>query len=100
MVNVNDDVFLYQAAVENRDDLHASEEDLALVGQDVEDGQELPNSQQQEEELHELSSSTVVQTGGQGVEESRVEASSCSCTCSREEKGQWRPPPQAQYKTS
>ena len=69
--NVNDDVFLYQAAVENRDDLHASEEDLALVGQDVEDGQELPNSQQQEEELPELSASTVVQTGGQGVEESR-----------------------------
>ena len=66
--NVNDDVFLYQAAVENRDDLHASEEDLALVGQEVEDGQELPNSQQQEEEL---SASTVVQTGGQGVEESR-----------------------------
>ena len=69
--NVNDDVFLYQAAVENRDDLHASEEDLALVGQDVEDGQELPNSQQQEEELPELSASTVVQTGGQGVEEWR-----------------------------
>ena len=46
---------VYQAAVENRDDLHASEEDLALVGQDVEDGQELPNSQQQEEELPELS---------------------------------------------
>ena len=62
---------VYQAAVENRDDLHASEEDLALVGQDVEDGQELPNSQQQEEELPELSASTVVQTGGQGVEESR-----------------------------
>ena len=53
--NINDDVFLYQAAVENQDDLHASEEDLALVGQDVEDGQELPNSQQQEEELPELS---------------------------------------------
>ena len=69
--NANDDVFLYQAAVENCDDLHASEEDLALVGQDVEDGQELPNSQQQEEELPELSASTVVQTGGQGVEESR-----------------------------
>ena len=69
--NVNDDLFLYQAAVENCDDLHASEEDLALVGQDVEDGQELPNSQQQEEELPELSASTVVQTGGQGVEESR-----------------------------
>ena len=67
--NVNDDVFLYQAAVENRDDLHASEEDLALVGQDVEDGQELPNSQQQEEELPKLSASTVVQTGGQGVED-------------------------------
>ena len=67
--NVNDDVFLYQAAVENRDNLHASEEDLALVGQDVEDGQELPNSQQQEEELPELSASTVVQTGGQGVED-------------------------------
>ena len=46
---------VYQAAVENCDDLHASEEDLALVGQDVEDGQELPNSQQQEEELPELS---------------------------------------------
>ena len=29
--NVNDDLFLYQAAVENCDDLHASEEDLALV---------------------------------------------------------------------
>ena len=70
--NVNDDVFLYQAAVENRDNLHASEEDLALVGQDVEDGQELPNSQQQEEELPELSASTVVQIGGQGVEESRL----------------------------
>ena len=42
---------VYQAAVENRDDLHTSEEDLALVGQDVEDGQEPPNSQQQEEEL-------------------------------------------------
>ena len=69
--NVNDDVFLYQAAVENRDDLHASEEDLALVGQDVEDGQELPNSQQQEEELPELSASTVVQTGDQGVKEWR-----------------------------
>ena len=68
--NVNDDVFLYQAA-EIRDDLHASEEDLASVGQDVEDGQELPNSQQQEEGLPELSASTVVQTGGQGVEESR-----------------------------
>ena len=67
--NVNDDVFLYQAAVENRDDLHASEEDLALVGQNVEDGQELPNSQQQEEELPKLSASTVVQTGGQGVED-------------------------------
>ena len=67
----NDNVFLYQATVENRDDLHASEEDLALVGQDVEDGQELPNSQQQEEELPELSASTVVQTGGQGVEEWR-----------------------------
>ena len=67
--NANDDVFLYQAAVENRDDLHASEEDLALVGQDVEDGQELPNSQQQEEELPKLSASTVVQTGGQGVED-------------------------------
>ena len=58
-----DEVFLYQAAVENRDDLHASKEDLALVGQDVEDRQELPNSQQQEGELPELS--------GQGVEESR-----------------------------
>ena len=68
--NANDDVFLYQAAVENRDDLHASEEDLALVGKDVEDGQELPNSQQQEEELPELGASTV-QTGGQGVEEWR-----------------------------
>ena len=68
--NVNDDVFLYQAAVENRDDLHASEEDLALVGQDVEDGQELPNSQHQEE-LSELNASTVVQTGGQGMEELR-----------------------------
>ena len=67
--NVNDDLFLYQAAVENCDDLHASEEDLALVGQDVEDGQELPNSQQQEEELPKLSASTVVQTGGQGVED-------------------------------
>ena len=33
--------------------------------------QELLNSQQQEEELPELSASTVVQTGGQGVEESR-----------------------------
>ena len=31
--------------------------------------QELPNSQQQEEELPELSASTVVQTGGQGVED-------------------------------
>ena len=60
---------VYQAAVVNRDDLHASEEDLALVGQDVEDGQELPNSQQQEEELPKLSASTVVQTGGQGVED-------------------------------
>ena len=56
--NVNDDMFLYQAA-ENRDDLHASKEDLALVGQDVEYGQELPNSQQQEEELSELIASTV-----------------------------------------
>ena len=28
---------------------------MALVGQDVEDGQELPNSQQKEEELPELS---------------------------------------------
>ena len=35
--NVNDDVFLYQAAVENRDDLHASEEYLALDGQAVEE---------------------------------------------------------------
>ena len=61
---------VYQAA-ENRDDLHASEEDLDLDGQDVEYGQELPNSQQQEEELPELSASSVVQTGGQGVEESR-----------------------------
>ena len=33
--------------------------------------QELLNSQQQEEELPELSASTVVQTGGQGVGESR-----------------------------
>ena len=70
-VVTEDNVFLYQAAVENRDDLHASEEDLALVGQGVEDGQELPNSQQQEEELPELSASSVVQTGGQDVEESR-----------------------------
>ena len=31
----------------------------------------LPNSQQQEEELPELSASSVVQTGGQDVEESR-----------------------------
>ena len=69
--NANDDVFLYQAAVENRDNLHASKEDLALVGQDVEYGQELPNSQQQEEELSELNASTVVQTGGQGMEELR-----------------------------
>ena len=40
-----------------------------MVGQDVEDGQELPNTQQQEEELPKLSASTVVQTGGQGVED-------------------------------
>ena len=32
-----DEVFFYQVAVENRDDLHAGEADLALVGQDVED---------------------------------------------------------------
>ena len=97
--NVNDDVFLYQAAVENRDDLHASEEDLALVGQDVEDGQELPNnSQQQEEELPELSASTVVR--GQRSRCRGVEASSCPCTCSREEEGQWRPPPHPQNKMS
>ena len=44
---------------------------MALVGQDVEDGQELLSSQQQEEELPELSASTVVQTGGQSMEESR-----------------------------
>ena len=31
----------------------------------------LPYSQQQEEELPELSASSVVETGGQGVEESR-----------------------------
>ena len=97
--NANDDMFLYQAAVENRDNLHASKEDLALVGQDVEYGQELPNSQQQEEELPELSASTVVQTGGQGVEEWRP-AVSCPCTCLKEEEGQWRPAPQPQNKTS
>ena len=53
-----DEVLLYQAAVENRDDLHASKGNLALVGQDVEDGRELPNSQQEEDiELPELSAS-------------------------------------------
>ena len=61
---------VYQAAVENRDNLHARKEDLALVGQDAEYGQELPNSQHQEE-LSKLNASTVVQTGGQGMEELR-----------------------------
>ena len=65
-----DEVFLYQAAVENRYDHHVSEADLALVGQSVEDGRELPNSQQEEDvQLPELSASSVNQTGGQGVQE-------------------------------
>ena len=45
---------------------------MALVGQGVEDGQELPNSQQEEDvEMPELSASLVDQTGGQGVQHSR-----------------------------
>ena len=65
-----DEVFFYQVAVENHDDLHAGEAHLALVGQDVEDGRELPNSQQEEDvELPELSASSVNQSGGQGVQE-------------------------------
>ena len=64
---------------------NASEEDLALVGQDVEDGQELPNSQQQEEELPELSAS---QLSNRRSRCRGVEASSCPCTCLKEEEGQ------------
>ena len=45
---------------------------MALVGQGVEDGRELPNSQHEEDvEMPELSASLVDQTGGQGVQESR-----------------------------
>ena len=45
---------------------------MALVGQGVEDGRELPNGQHEEDvEMPELSASLDDQTGGQGVQESR-----------------------------
>ena len=80
-----DEVFLYQAAVENRDGLYASEADLAMVGQDVEDWRELPDSQQEEDiELPELPPHLIRLE----VKVFRSQASGCSCSCSREEEGQ------------
>ena len=77
-----DEVFLYQAAVENRDGLYASEADLALVGQD---GRKLPDSQQEEDiELPELPPHLIRLE----VKVFRSQASGCSCSCSREEEGQ------------
>ena len=66
---------MYEAAFENRDNLHASEAELTQVGQEVEDGRELPDSQQEEDvelpDTERPSASSVDQTGGQSVQESR-----------------------------
>ena len=44
--------FLYEAALENRDDLHASDEEIKQLGQvEVEDGREIPGSQENDLEL-------------------------------------------------
>ena len=44
--------FLYEAALENRDDLHASDEQIQQLGQvEVEDGREIPGSQENDLEL-------------------------------------------------
>ena len=51
---VNDlrEQFLYEAALENRDDLHASDEEIKQLGQvEVEDGREIPGSQENDLEL-------------------------------------------------
>ena len=44
--------FLYEAALENRDDLHASDEEIQQLSQvEVEDGREIPGSQENDLEL-------------------------------------------------
>ena len=44
--------FLFEAALENRDDLHASDEEIQQLGQvEVEDGREIPGSQENDLEL-------------------------------------------------
>ena len=54
MLGENDlcEQFLFEAALENRDDLHASDEEIQQLGQvEVEDGREIPGSQENDLEL-------------------------------------------------
>ena len=54
MLGENDlrEQFLFEAALENRDDLHASDEEIKQLGQvEVEDGREIPGSQENDLEL-------------------------------------------------
>ena len=54
MLGENDlrEQFLFEAALENRYDLHASDEEIKQLGQvEVEDGREIPGSQENDLEL-------------------------------------------------
>ena len=54
MLGENDlrEQFLFEAALENRDDLHASDEEIQQLGQvKIEDGREIPGNQENDLEL-------------------------------------------------